>query len=178
MIIVHWTKVLRKILTLSQIQIPFYTSSSFQKTVTDDIVQPILDYSDTSCLHRNIRSKSCARVGKARNHAHCRELYNNAYTNVIVWVDLTGPGFNKRVYGFWDGGETFRVRIVATEPGTWTWKSGSAPDDPGLADQSGSFEAVAWSEAEKTVNSLRRGFLRSTANHHALDTPTALPFSP
>lgn len=95
---------------------------------------------------------------------------------MIVWVDLTGPGFNKRVYGFWDGGETFRVRIVATEPGKWTWKSGSAPDDPGLADQSGSFEAVAWSEAEKTVNSLRRGFLRSTANHHALEDADSTPF--
>ena len=70
----------------------------------------------------------------------------NAYTEAVVWVDLTGPNFKKRVYGFWDGGQTFRVRLVATEPGTWTWRSGSNPADDGLAGQSGSFEAVAWSE--------------------------------
>src|ERR1035441_6003322 len=44
----------------------------------------------------------------------------NAYTDATVWVDLTGPNFKKRVYGFWDGGQTFRVRILATAPGTWT----------------------------------------------------------
>ena len=50
--------------------------------------------------------------------------FTNAYVEAIVWVDLTGPHFNKRVYGFWDGDRTFRVRLVATEPGTWTWKAG------------------------------------------------------
>src|SRR5437868_3881987 len=94
--------------------------------------------------------------------------YPNPYTDVTVWVDLTGPGFQKRVYGFWDGGKTFRVRVVATEPGDWQWKSGSSPADSGLAGQGGSFAAIGWSEAEKEQNSLRRGFLRPTANRHAL----------
>src|ERR1019366_4116273 len=39
----------------------------------------------------------------------------NAYTDVTVFVDLTGPNFKKRIYGFWDGGQTFRVRVLATE---------------------------------------------------------------
>jgi hypothetical protein len=29
-----------------------------------------------------------------------KNSYKNAYTEVTVWVDLSGPGFNKRVYGF------------------------------------------------------------------------------
>ncbi|MGA3266711.1 MAG: DUF5060 domain-containing protein [Verrucomicrobiota bacterium] len=95
--------------------------------------------------------------------------YTNAYVQVTVWVDLSGPNFNKRVYGFWDGGQTFRVRLVATEPGSWTWKSGSSPEDDGLAGKSGSFVAVPWSEVEKEANPLRRGFLQATANHHALE---------
>ena len=70
--------------------------------------------------------------------------YKNAYTDVTVWVDLAGPNFSKRVYGFWDGEQVFRVRVVATEPGTWTWKSGSSPADEGLAGKSGSFTAIAW----------------------------------
>ena len=102
--------------------------------------------------------------------------YKNAYTEVIVWVDLTGPGFNKRVYGFWDGGQTFHLRVVATQPGTWTWKSGSTPNDPGLSGKSGSFKAVDWTEAEKTNNPLRHGFVRATANQHALEHADGTPF--
>ena len=55
--------------------------------------------------------------------------YSNPYTDVKVWVDLSGPGFNKRVYGFWDGGTTFRVRVIAMHPGEWKWKSGSNTND-------------------------------------------------
>jgi hypothetical protein len=102
--------------------------------------------------------------------------YKNAYTDVIVWVDLSGPGFNKRVYGFWDGGKTFHVRLVATGIGTWTWKSGSSPEDPGLAGKSGSFTAADWTGAEKAENPLRCGFLRATANGHALEHADGTPF--
>ena len=34
-----------------------------------------------------------------------------------MWVDLQGPGFERRCYGFWDGGDVFRVRVLATAPG-------------------------------------------------------------
>jgi hypothetical protein len=54
-----------------------------------------------------------------------QEKFDNAYRDVDVWVDLNGPGFARRVYGFWDGGSTFRVRVLATAPGEWTWVSGS-----------------------------------------------------
>jgi len=102
--------------------------------------------------------------------------FTNAYTQGTVWVDLDGPNFKKRVFGFWDGGQTFRVRLVATQPGTWSWRSGSTPEDPGLAGKRGSFEADAWTESEKQANPLRRGFLRPTANHHALEQADGTPF--
>jgi hypothetical protein len=100
----------------------------------------------------------------------------NPYTDVTVWVDLTGPHFQKRVYGFWDGGRTFKVRILANEPGQWTWRSGSTPPDSGLAGQTGSFTAVEWTEQEKQQNPLRRGFLRPTSNRHALELADGTPF--
>lgn len=102
--------------------------------------------------------------------------YANPYTGMVVWVDLTGPHFKKRVYGFWDGGRTFRVRLVATEPGDWHWTSGSAPRDPGLDGRHGSFHAVEWSDAEKQANPLRRGFLRPSKNGHALELADGTPF--
>ncbi len=104
------------------------------------------------------------------------ESYANPYTQVTVWVDLSGPGFNKRVYGFWDGGRTFRVRLAATAPGSWHWTSGSTPSDPGLSGKSGSFTAVDWTEKEKQENPLRRGFLRATPNNHALELADGTPF--
>ena len=51
--------------------------------------------------------------------------YANPYAEVVCWIDLEGPGFAKRVYGFWDGDRTFRVRFVATAPGEWRWKAAS-----------------------------------------------------
>ncbi len=102
--------------------------------------------------------------------------YNNPYIDVTIWVDLIGPGFNKRIYGFWDGGQTFRVRLVATDTGTWKWKSGSSPDDSGLTGKTGSFTAIEWTEVEKNENPLRHGFLRATANLHALECADGTPF--
>ena len=105
-----------------------------------------------------------------------RYTYANPYTDVIAWVDLNGPGFRKRVFGFWDGGGTFRVRFLATAPGTWTWVGGSSPPDPGISGVSGSFEAVPWAEAELAQNPLRRGMIRPTANGHALEHADGTPF--
>jgi len=100
----------------------------------------------------------------------------NPYTDVTVWVDLNGPGFHKRVYGFWDGGRTYRVRLLATGPGKWTWRSGSTPVNIGLAGKSGSFTAIDWTEADKQANPLRRGMIQSTPNRHALQFPDGTPF--
>jgi hypothetical protein len=102
--------------------------------------------------------------------------FANPYTDATVWVDLTGPHFQKRIYGFWDGGATFRVRLVATEPGQWRWRSGSSPADPGLSNKTGAFTAIPWTADELRANPLRRGFLRATANHHALEQPDGTPF--
>jgi len=102
--------------------------------------------------------------------------WSNPYTDVTVWVDLKGPDFRKRIYGFWDGERTFRVRFLATVPGEWKWESGSNPRDPGLSGRHGEFKAVAWSEEEKEGNPLRRGFLRATANRHAIEQADGTPF--
>jgi len=102
--------------------------------------------------------------------------YKNPYTEVIVWVDLSGPGFSKRIYGFWDGGQVFHLRLLATAPGIWTWKSGSNPDDPGLSGKTGSFTAGAWTEAELAENPVRRGMIRATPNRHALEYSDGTPY--
>ena len=105
-----------------------------------------------------------------------KKKYKNPYTDLTVWVDLNGPGFNKRIYGFWNGGKDFLVRFVAMTPGTWTWKSGSDPEDPGLAGKTGTLNATDWTKAEKEANPLRHGFVRVTPNHHALEYADGTPY--
>src|SRR4051812_35250447 len=103
--------------------------------------------------------------------------YANPYTEVDCWVQLEGPGFKKRVYGFWDGGQTFKIRFVATGPGDWTWRTGSnRTDDTGLNGGTGTLRAIAWDDAEIAQNSNRRGFVHSSENGHALRYADGTPF--
>ena len=98
-------------------------------------------------------------------------------SDIQRWIDLEGPDFARRVYGFWDGGRTFKVRFVATAPGEWRWRTGSNhPDDAGLSQGQGTLRAVAWTDAEKAENANRHGFVRSTPNGHALQYADGTPF--
>lgn len=102
--------------------------------------------------------------------------YANPYTEVECWIELEGPGFARRVYGFWDGGRSFRVRFVATAPGDWRWRVGSnQPEDAGLRG-SGRLRAIEWTEAEKRENPNRRGFVRAGANGRGLVHADGTPF--
>ena len=106
--------------------------------------------------------------------------YANPYTDVSVWALLTGPagsGFaGKKVWGFWDGDRTYRVRILGTMPGRWSWTSGASVSDPGLSGKQGSFTVTAWSESEKRQNPNRRGFVRASANGRAFRYADGTPF--
>ncbi len=103
--------------------------------------------------------------------------YENPYKDVICWVKLKGPDFDKLVYGFWDGGKSFKVRIVAEKSGVWNWESGSnQADDKGLNGKTGSFTAIEWTEQEKSANPNRRGFIRPTSNGRALQYADGTPY--
>lgn len=103
--------------------------------------------------------------------------YANPYADVDVWIELEGPGFAKRVYGFWDGGRMFKVRFVTTAPGDWKWRSASNQSaDAGLNGGGGKLRAVAWTGAELAENPNRRGFVRADASGHALKYADGAPF--
>ena len=107
---------------------------------------------------------------------HAEKSHENPYKDIEVWVDLQGPGFNKRCYGFWDGDRVFRVRVLAAASGTWTWTSGSRPSDRGLDGKKGSFTAIAWTESQKQQNACRRGMIGATRNGHAFQYADGTPF--
>ncbi len=105
------------------------------------------------------------------------KTYKNYYADVTCWVELKGPGFDKRIYGFWNGDNNFVVRVIAENPGKWEWISGSnQPDDNGLNNHKGTFIAIPWTKKEKEENPNRHGFIRPTANGHALQYADGSPF--
>ena len=106
---------------------------------------------------------------------HAKNQYENPYMTVDVWADLKGPGFSKRVYGFWDGGDVFRIRMTAVCVGKWSYITGANVSDDGLCGKKGEFEAVDWTEAEKAENACRRGIVIASENGHALQYSDGTP---
>ncbi|EDY80658.1 hypothetical protein VDG1235_274 [Verrucomicrobiia bacterium DG1235] len=103
--------------------------------------------------------------------------YENPYAEVDCWIDLEGPDFSKRVYGFWDGGSVFKIRFVANTPGKWTWTVGSnQANDAGISQGAGSLVAVAWDAEDIAANANRRGFIQNTPNGRALQYADGTPF--
>ena len=91
-----------------------------------------------------------------------RRAHANPYLDVEVWADVTGPdGQPRKVYGFWDGDTTWRVRFAPMAPGEWRWVTRASVDDPGLVGQSGAVECVAPTAEEIAANPLNRGFIRA-----------------
>jgi hypothetical protein len=80
-----------------------------------------------------------------------------------VLVTFTGMGGEAKgqrltVPGFWDGGQTWKVRFAPPAPGAWYYLSASA--DPGLRGVTGMLRRRAWEEAELVANPTRRGLVR------------------
>ncbi len=90
--------------------------------------------------------------------------FPNPYTDVELWVILKGPGETRKVWGFWDGDNDFKVRVLAEKPGKYTWESYSNPAVEGLNGKKGTFQATAWTEKEIAENPNRRGTIRTNPN--------------
>jgi len=92
--------------------------------------------------------------------------YNNPYLDVSVDGIFTSPtGKVLRLDGFWDNGQTWRVRFAPNEAGQWSYNTQSA--DPELT-TAGTFQAIS---------SSRRGFVRvSSARPYQFEYSDGTPF--
>ena len=102
--------------------------------------------------------------------------HENPYREVEVWVDLSGPGFSRRVYGFWDGGGTFRIRMAAPVPGEWHFESGSNQPDSGLNGKSGTFAAILPTAQQLAALPNLHGMLGPTPDLRGLQYADGTPF--
>ncbi|MFH1760625.1 MAG: PKD domain-containing protein [bacterium] len=109
---------------------------------------PILTYSQDVGLYE-IKEISLTATGS----------YSSPYLQIPA--DNSTPGFVAgtftngqtiiKIDGYWDGGNTWRIRMAPTKIGQWTYSTSSA--DPGLNGKSGSFNCVAsTSKGFKEIN--------------------------
>ena len=80
--------------------------------------------------------------------------YDNPYADVALRVTYTGPGGRTlKTYGFWDGGDTFRIRCAFPTPGAWRWETEcSDADNAGLHGHSGTVEVRPTGAPIRSIN--------------------------
>jgi hypothetical protein len=109
---------------------------------------------------------------------------NYSYTDPINDVNLTcefsGPNSTDyTITGFWDGDSTWRIRFMPTLAGNWTYQTCcpnelGGPNDPGLDNQTGSFNAIAASGSNPLY--AHGGLLSVSADNHYLTYTDGTPF--
>ena len=96
-------------------------------------------------------------------------------SEVDFWLTLKSPrGQTHKVYGFWDGGTTWRVRLLATEEGTWQFTTHSQPAIQGLDARRGQFVCRRPATSDPTV--LPRGPLEVRIGATYLQRSDGTPF--
>jgi hypothetical protein len=100
--------------------------------------------------------------------------YDNPYADVSLRVTYTGPeGRTIRTYGFWDGGNTFRIRCAFPTPGTWRWETESSdPANRDLHQQRGTVYVSTYSGG----NPLSGWLPRVSENRRYLASADGAPF--
>ncbi len=101
--------------------------------------------------------------------------YANPYADVTLRVTYTGPGGRTvRTYGFWDGGDTFRIRCAFSASGAWRWETEcSDPLNEGLHHQQGSVEVLPYAGGNTLY---QHGFLKVSENRRHLAFDDGTPF--
>ncbi len=92
----------------------------------------------------------------------------------VTFTGTAGEAKSRRytIAGFWDGAKTWKARFAPPLPGEWSYTSVSK--DPGLNGLKGSLKCIAWSDAEKAQNAVRRGFIRAAG--HRFEYNDGTPF--
>jgi hypothetical protein len=106
---------------------------------------------------------------------HSTRSYQNPYLDVDLTATFSGP--NGRVMtmpGFWDGGNTWRIRFAPPVPGTWQFTtSATDPANAGLNAQHGTIHAQAYGGQLAVY---RHGFLYPSRNDRYLTYADGTPF--
>ena len=73
-------------------------------------------------------------------------------------VSGEAQGLRHTIAGFWDGGQTWKVRFAPPASGEWSYSSASS--DAGLNGVKGKLRVTGWAPADLEANPARHGFVR------------------
>ena len=104
-----------------------------------------------------------------------RVAYSNALQQATLTVVFSSPlGETNPVYGFWDGGTTWRVRFSPNQAGRWSYETiCSDPANPGLHHRTGAFLCTAPAGANRFQ---RHGPVRAARDHRHFEHADGTPF--
>ena len=99
--------------------------------------------SATAADHFSVGNQTAAKFGVHEvvltGNASAANPFDTVAT--VVFTPPSGAANARQVQAFYDGGNTWRARVYASEPGVWHWTSASAAD-PGLDGKSGAFKVA------------------------------------
>lgn len=101
--------------------------------------------------------------------------YDNPYVDVDVRVTFESPaGDSETAWAFWDGDDTWRVRLAPAVEGRWAWRSESSdPDNGELHGQTGEFYVSSY---DGTNPIYAHGFLAVSGNRRGFIHRDGTPF--
>ncbi|MGH9199550.1 MAG: DUF5060 domain-containing protein, partial [Acidimicrobiia bacterium] len=100
------------------------------------------------------------------------QTYDNPYTEGTMDATFTGPGGRHMVMpGFWDGGDTWRVRFAPPEAGIWRYVT-SSPDE-GLSGHRGIIDARPY---QGSLDIYQHGFPKVSDNQRYFTHMDGTPF--
>ena len=101
--------------------------------------------------------------------------YSNAIQDATLTVIFTSPlGETNLIYGFWDGGKTWRVRFSPNQPGHWHFRTTcSDAANRGLHSQQGEFVCTA---ATGLTRFNQHGPVRVARDHRHFEHADGAPF--
>ena len=104
-----------------------------------------------------------------------RVAYSNPLQDATLTVLFTSPiGEIHQLYGFWDGGKTWRVRFSPNLPGQWTFKTTcSDTANSGLHNQTGEFICTAGTGRTRFQ---QHGPVRVALDHRHFEHADGTPF--
>ncbi|QJD82871.1 apiosidase-like domain-containing protein [Cohnella herbarum] len=101
--------------------------------------------------------------------------YSDPFKDVDISATFIGP--DRTIItrpGYWDGGNTWKVRFAPTKPGTWTYRvTASVPSDKGLHNQTGQ---VLSTKYKGDLAIYKHGFLKAGDSGKYLSYADGTPF--
>ncbi len=94
----------------------------------------------------------------ANPYVDCLKKGEKAYV-VAKFTGISGEAVSRfyQVPGFWDGGNSWKIRFAPPCSGIWVYETESR--DQGLNKRKGKLEVTDWNTDEKNLNPARRGFI-------------------